>query len=95
MGAENHIYCLNSSNGEKIWSYYVFGSVYCSPVVAGGYVYIGFSNSDDNFYCFDALTGSKVWSFKTSVDVRFSSPAVADGYVYILSFDGNFYCLNA
>ena len=44
-------------------------------------------------YALNAVTGSKLWSFATYAD---SSPAVANGVVYIGSSQGNnVYALNA
>jgi hypothetical protein len=42
----------------------------------------------------DTLTGSYIWSYTTGNDV-FSSPAVADGRVYVGSYDNKVYALNA
>ena len=43
-------------------------------------------------YALDATTGAKAWSFPTGGRV-FSSPAVADGVVYVGSEDFNVYAL--
>jgi len=42
----------------------------------------------------DAISGAKVWNFTTGDWVE-SSPAVADGKVYVGSDDSNVYCLDA
>jgi hypothetical protein len=44
-------------------------------------------------YCLDATTGALVWNYTTDGEV-ISSPAVADGYVYVGS-GWDMYCLNA
>ena len=75
-----------------LWSYKTRASVWSSPAVAGGKVYVG--SNDNNTYCLDADTGSEIWSFKTGRNV-FSSPAVADRKVYVGSSDDNVYCLDA
>ena len=46
-------------------------------------------------YALNAATGAKLWSFFTKFDVAFSSPAVANGVVYVGSDDDNVYALNA
>jgi outer membrane protein assembly factor BamB len=51
-----------------------------SPAVVGGKVYVG--SEDNSVYCLDVDTGSKIWKYKTGGCV-WSSPAVADGKVYI------------
>src|ERR1035437_4035088 len=40
-------------------------------------------------------TGALVWKYTTNGGIIFSSPAVANGVVYIGSEDGNLYALNA
>ena len=42
----------------------------------------------------NATTGSLLWNYTTGDKVT-SSPAVADGYVYFGSYDGNVYAINA
>jgi hypothetical protein len=49
---------------------------------------------DDNLYALNAATGARVWSYTTSYRV-ISSPAVANGIVYVGSDDNNLYALNA
>jgi putative pyrroloquinoline-quinone binding quinoprotein len=68
-------------------------SVFSSPAVANGIVYIGSENG--NVYAFRAATGAAaLWTFSTGGAV-FSSPAVANGVVYIGAGDGNLYALDA
>jgi outer membrane protein assembly factor BamB len=45
-------------------------------------------------YALKAATGAKLWSYSTRLVVD-SSPAVANGVVYIGSEDDNLYALNA
>jgi eukaryotic-like serine/threonine-protein kinase len=62
--------------------------------VANGVVYVG---SDTNLYALNATTGAKLWSYTPAGGV-ISSPAVANGVVYVGSFDKlnkNVYALNA
>jgi hypothetical protein len=42
----------------------------------------------------NAVSGGLIWSYTTSGNV-FSSPAVADGKVFVGSYDNKLYCLNA
>jgi PGF-CTERM protein len=49
---------------------------------------------DHNVYALNASTGAKVWNYTTGLMVL-SSPAVANGVVYVGSDDNNLYALNA
>ncbi|MEM0467030.1 MAG: PQQ-binding-like beta-propeller repeat protein [Candidatus Thermoplasmatota archaeon] len=104
---DNVVYSLNAETGAIQWSFPTDGPVVSSPCIAEGYLYVG--SSDDYLYCFDAdpsdgidegsadPVGSSydlIWRIKTGDDVR-SSPAVAQNKVYVGSFDGNVYCVNA
>jgi outer membrane protein assembly factor BamB len=78
---------------SPFWSYSTGGSVYSSPAVVGGRVYVG--SGDGKVYCLDAITGGSIWNYTTGDSIGWSSPAVADGRVYIGSQDYKVYCLDA
>jgi outer membrane protein assembly factor BamB len=50
-------------------------------------------SDDGNVYALNATTGAKLWSYTTE-DAVLSSPAVANGVVYVGSNDGNVYALS-
>jgi outer membrane protein assembly factor BamB len=58
--------------------------------VANGVVYVG--SDDGNVYALSASTGAELWSFTTPGPVS-SSPAVADGVVYV-GYWGGVYALS-
>jgi outer membrane protein assembly factor BamB len=86
------LYALNATSGALLWSYTTRDSVYSSPAVANGLVYIG--GEDHKLYALNATSGALRWSYTTGSFVD-SSPAVANGVVYIGSWDGKVYALNA
>jgi PGF-CTERM protein len=91
VGSEdNNTYALNATTGAKLWNYTTGSSVYSSPAVANGVVYVG--SEDNNTYALNATTGAKLWNYTTGSGV-FSSPAVANGTVYVGSVDGNVYAI--
>jgi outer membrane protein assembly factor BamB len=57
--------------------------------VANGVVYVGTVEPDKRLYAFNAATGALLWSYHIGLDL--SSPAVADGRVFVGSYDGNVY----
>lgn len=87
-------YALNATNGEKIWSFTNNLVYYSSPTIVGGEVYFAGSNT---VYAFNAESGLMLWnnSISSSYWAINSSPAVADGVVFIGSGDHNLYALNA
>jgi outer membrane protein assembly factor BamB len=75
-----------------VWKYKTDGSIYSTPAVSGGIVYI---TSDDSFvYALDADTGSLKWKYETDGSI-FSSPAISGGMVFISSADSIAYALDA
>ena len=69
------------------------GSIFSSPAVANGVVYVG--SVDSKLYAFAAAGCGKqacppLWSAATGGAV-YASPAVSNGTVYVGSFDGKLY----
>jgi outer membrane protein assembly factor BamB len=50
-------------------------------------------SDDGNVYALDAATGAQLWTFTTG-NVVGSSPAVANGVVYVGSQDGKLYAFD-
>jgi peptide/nickel transport system substrate-binding protein len=93
VGSDNgRVYCLDALTGTGIWNYEMGEMVQTSPTVANGKVYVA-QSYDSDVYCLDALTGAYIWNYTTGP--VFSSPAVADGKVYVGSNDFKVYCLDA
>jgi outer membrane protein assembly factor BamB len=86
----NNVYALDALTGRLLWTFTGIGGMYAPTVGGDGYVYL--NGHAGIFYCFNALTGAKVWSYPIASAPYsvYSSPAVADGYVY-----AGFYALNA
>lgn len=83
VGADETLQALDANSGEVRWAYQVTGRV-ASPTIASGTAYFG-SNTyagDNRVYALDAATGSLKWSYTAESWVE-SSPAVADGMVYV------------
>jgi outer membrane protein assembly factor BamB len=99
-----NVYCFYAGNGTEKWRYHTDGVVRrSSPAIANGKLYIG-SHTEDwpstrgTLFCLDIADGHKVWNY--SVEGEYSggidsSPAVADGKVYVGSENCKIYCLNA
>jgi outer membrane protein assembly factor BamB len=87
-----HVFCLDASSGKLIWQKDVGGYIQAhfdsvatltsSPAVMKGKVFVG--SLDTNLYCINANNGDYFWTFETQGYIT-SSPAVADGAVYVTS----------
>jgi outer membrane protein assembly factor BamB len=88
---------------DPLWTA-ALGSIYSSPAVANGVVYVG-SFDDGKLYAFSAagVTGcsgspktcNPLWTGATGGYIDTSSPAVANGVVYVGSNDGKLYAFSA
>ncbi len=78
----------NVGNLQRKWSSSI-GSVYSSPAVANGVVYVGGGN---DVYALKGRTGAKLW--RRTIGFVGSSPAVANGVVYV-GGGNNVYALKA
>ncbi len=85
------VYALDAATGTKLWSLYTGNSVWAAPTVVDGVVYV----ASGNIYALDAATGTELWSFAPGGTVEYSSPAVANGIVYVGSWDHHLYAIDA
>jgi len=96
---ETHLTYTNVSHLVDDWSSYpTGGSLFSSPVVTGGFVYVG--SFDGRLYVFPAggcgqAHCSPAWTSTPVGDRIFSTPAVANGVVYVGSYDHKLYAFPA
>jgi len=105
--ADGNVYGMVARTGERVWSFKLSKrGLNTSPVVDGHYVYV--SHSEENLdttemgrvLCIDAsqrgdITKSgEVWRVD-GLGVGYSSPAIANGRLYVATNNGQLHCLNA
>jgi outer membrane protein assembly factor BamB len=79
-----NLHAIDGRSGDKLWSAPI-GPSGTAPAVANGLV---FAASQGTLWALDADTGAVVWTASPDVDYLTTSPAVADGIVYIGADDG-------
>ena len=87
MGAtipDSSLYALDAKTGKTLWKFTTGGTVFGSPAIANGIVFIG--SVDSNIYALDAFTGKLLWSASVGGFIH-SSPAVVNGRVFIGTLD--------
>jgi outer membrane protein assembly factor BamB len=92
FGSESDVYALDAASGSVAWSRQIVTHPQSSPAVADGRVYYGAPVSGENaeedgpserLYALGAASGETVWTAGIDdVSLR-TSPAVADGTVYV------------
>ncbi len=102
---DGNVYALDPATGAAKWTAPTDGRIRGTPAVANGKVYVG--SYDGRLYAFDVATGKRLWRFDTegvklnSGDFGYdrrslqSSPAVANGIVFVGARDGFLYAVDA
>jgi eukaryotic-like serine/threonine-protein kinase len=102
---DGNVYALDPATGAIRWRAATGGRIRGTPAVAGGRVFVG--SYDGRVYAFDLATGKQRWRFDTdgvslnSADFGYdrrsiqSSPAVANGVVFVGARDGLLYAIDA
>ena len=92
---DGYVYCLQAADGQLNWQTDLGGPVVSSPAVTPEVVYGAAKNG--YIYALSADTGEMQWEFDTRIVTRnielYSSPAVANGLLYIGSSDRYIFCL--
>ena len=109
-GVDGNLYQLNASNVSQLIANYSNSEypIYSSPAVANGYVYVGTNHgggppgTNNYLYQLNASNVSQLianystgWTFSNTGFTSLSSPAVANGYVYVGNSNGDIYQFNA
>ncbi|MBY0456288.1 MAG: PQQ-binding-like beta-propeller repeat protein, partial [Gemmataceae bacterium] len=108
-GSDGAVHAFKVRTGERVWSYLIsVGAVNPSPVVSGNLVYC--SHGEENpgggplgkVVCLDAgqidpatKAPKLVWEFKDGKRFGLSSPALADGVLYVPEDGGDLYAFDA
>ena len=95
---EGAIYCFDAETGGVAWKFVPDGyrATFSSPAVSGDILVVGEGlhfTRDARVICLDigGEKGELLWEYRTSSHVE-SSPAIADGRVYIGAGDDGYYC---
>ena len=92
---DGYVYCLSGVDGELNWQTDIGGPVVASPAITPEVIYAATKNGF--IYGLATDSGDMQWEFNTRVVTRniefYSSPAVANGLLYIGSSDRYIFCL--
>ncbi|UCE74656.1 MAG: PQQ-binding-like beta-propeller repeat protein [Methanomassiliicoccales archaeon] len=92
MSKSGMFYCFDF-DGTKLWEYEPNGAVQSSPAICGDYVYFATNVKNGTVYCLNRSSGQLVWHYRPFPEqFIISSPAIADGKMYIASDNGRLYC---
>lgn len=107
-GGDGCIHAFKVRTGEKVWSYSFEdggGAINCSPVVQGNKVWIGHgeenvgNGTQGRIICLDgaevkAGKPKLLWQYD-GVKVKFASPILHEGLLYVCDDAGKLYCFDA
>ena len=90
------IFCLDAKTGIEYWNQTIkeskifTDSITCSPAVCNDKVIVG----SEIIHCLNVENGKEIWNYTTAAKIKYSSPAICDGKIYICDLEGGIYCLN-
>ncbi|KON32001.1 hypothetical protein AC478_01590 [miscellaneous Crenarchaeota group-1 archaeon SG8-32-3] len=84
------IVCVDSKNGQTLWSSYLGEELYVSPSYADGKLYV--VTDQRSVFVLDAANGETLNRFVTSSN-SWSAPSLYGGRLYVGNNDWNVYCL--
>jgi len=92
--SDGKLYAYDLEQFTKSWEFSTSNKIWTTPVSDGSIVYFG--SLDQNLYALNANDGSLFWDkpFKTNAAIV-SKPLIVDQTIYIGSFDGVFYGVDA
>ena len=92
---DGYVYSLQSTDGKRNWKTHLGGPVVSSPAVTMDTIYAATKNG--YIYALSTNGGEVQWEFNTRIVTRnielYSSPAIANGLLYIGSSDRYIFCL--
>lgn len=89
----NGIYALNKHTGELLWHFDTKGDVMPTAAISDGQLI--FSTGAGNIYALNPLTGEQLWMNKAGGMGNMSSPAIANGKIYVgMSNPAFLFCLD-
>jgi outer membrane protein assembly factor BamB len=87
------VYALDDDDGEVVWARRQKGEIAATPAIAGESVFV--SSMDGTLSAYGAGAGVPLWSFATAGSPIESSPLVVDGVVYVGTWAGVLYAVDA
>jgi outer membrane protein assembly factor BamB len=95
FATERYVCALRANDSYLLWNY-SSGSFNSYPVVAQNMLFIGGGKESEGILqALNATNGYSIWNFTNDVNSRtFGTPAIANGLVYVGSFDEKIYGLN-
>lgn len=92
---DNNLYCLDTQNGDIVWTFETDGEIHTSCAVHDGKIYFG--NDNHKVFCVDEKNGNMIWNADTSRPIL-SSPSIYNNKLYIGDYLGTtsstLYCLS-
>ena len=83
-GSGGHMRAFRATDGKLLWTVRNTGMILGSPAVHAGRVFIG---GGSTLYAFAASSGRRIWSAPAGPAPLASSPAVANGFVFVRTRD--------
>jgi outer membrane protein assembly factor BamB len=90
---DGHIRAVDLDSRKVLWARPIGKDVDASCLVVGDRVWAGVEEGSPSFHCFDRATGKTLWSH--DIGGIWSTPAFADGRVFVGTHKGKVHCFDA
>ncbi len=87
---DGDLFALDREHGYSIWKVKLESGIYSTPAIDAGRIFV--TTRDKTTVALGLATGHEIWKYPVGGS---TSPAVADGVVYIGSDDGGVYAIDA
>lgn len=89
------LFCVDATTGAVRWRARTGDDTDASPVVNDDFVYVCAEERAPHLYCFARDDGREVWRTDGRARGYYSTPALADGRIWVGAEDGKLHCLSA
>lgn len=89
------LFCIDIRDGRIKWKTRTHDDTDASPVVAGDFVYAAAEEKASYLFCFEREKGREIWRYGGNKMGYWSTPAYANGRLYVGGDDFNLHCVDA
>jgi outer membrane protein assembly factor BamB len=92
---DGDLYSIDTKDGKVRWKARTNDDTDASAVIAGEFVYAASEERVSHLYCFAREDGREVWRYSANRMGFWSTPACANGRIYVGGDDTNLHCVDA
>jgi outer membrane protein assembly factor BamB len=92
---DGDLFSIDTRDGKVRWKARTNDDTDASVTIAGDFVYAASEEKVSHLYCFARDTGREIWRYSANRAGYWSTPAHANGRIYVGGDDTNLHCVDA